>query len=47
MPSEMVEIMTVMIKSNLQSILQDKISKNFTQLAQKVGLFFFKQGELT
>jgi competence protein ComGF len=47
MPSEMVEIMTVLIKSNLQSILHYKIMKYFAQLAQKEGLFFFKQEELT
>jgi hypothetical protein len=47
MPSEMVEIMTVLIKSNLQSILPDKIRKYFAQHAQKEGLFFLKQQELT
>jgi len=34
--------MTVVIKSNLQSILRHKFSKYFTQHTQKVGLFFFK-----
>jgi hypothetical protein len=47
MPSEIVEIMTMVIKSNLQSILRDKFSKYFTQLAQKEGLFFLNQQELT
>jgi hypothetical protein len=47
MPSEIVEIMTIVIKSNLQIILRDKFSKYFTQLAQKEGLFFFRQEELT
>jgi len=39
--------MIIVIKSNLQSILPYKIRKYFAQHAQKEGLFFLKQEELT